>query len=95
MWHRPHRAHGHWEGKLRSLFYQHYVIITVRGLYGSDENISTYCRGDLTDEEMVRFLKETETRPPQTRASRNAPLRSLQVSTHPRPTSRSNTQTIS
>lgn len=36
-------------------------------------------RGDLTDEDIVKFLKETETRPPQTRGGRNTPLRSLQV----------------
>ena len=33
----------------------------------------------MSDEDLAKFLKETETRPPQTRGGRNAPLRSLQV----------------
>ncbi|XP_063694802.1 dynactin subunit 6-like [Bolinopsis microptera] len=39
-------------------------------------------RGDMSDEDLAKFLKETETRPPQTRGGRNAPLRSLQVQTN-------------
>eukprot|EP00116_Pleurobrachia_bachei_P019448 sb/3479710/ len=36
-------------------------------------------RGDLSDEELGKFLKETETRPPQARSGKNAPLRALQA----------------